>query len=304
MSTIVKHFLNIEQPKLLIHCVIIAVCIFVTSCRSDKEMANDVLNTAIQLEKANLPLLENNKPASDSVKLSIQNSAHTNSVKKVPTQEELIVAHKVKTIKQVYNDGWILTTYDKKGNKIKEESDYSSKQTYTYEFDKNNKVTKEKRKFGDGSSFTYTYKYNEEGKLISKTFTDSDGKISLTTFEYNSELNTRKEKSSTGMDKEFYDNRGLRVRFESFDEGNKLVGYGEAKYNEDGLKVNEESFIIGMSTTDNMEYNEAGQLLKQHRTGILDVYFIFSYNEKGLIASEKNIKNHNEDVTLYEYTYY
>ena len=71
--------------------------------------------------------------------------------------------------------GQLLPTI-KKGNKINEESDYSGKKRYTYEFDKEGKVIQEKTKYKDGSVFTVKYEYNEDGKVINKTFTDSDGK--------------------------------------------------------------------------------------------------------------------------------
>lgn len=299
-----QQFLCAQEPKWLTYILLIVAGSFAASCQSDTDMANDVLNTAIQMEKARQEGSLNNSPASDSAKLPIQNSAFTGPVKKAPSQEELILTHKVKTIKQTYENGWVVSTYDKKGNKISEESDYSGKKTYSYEFDKQKRVTKEKTKYKDGTTFIMTYEYNEDGKLITKTFTDSEGKASVTKMEYDPKLNTRTEISSTGADKEFYDNRGLRVRFESYDENHKLMGSGEAKYNEEGLKINETASIMGMSTNDVFEYNENGQLLKQHRTGILDVYFIFSYNEKGLITNHKNIKNQKEEETEYTYTYY
>lgn len=297
-------FLHTQKPKWFTYTFLIAIGSFVTSCQSDTDMANEVLSSAIQMEKAQHEGALNNGPASDSTKLPIQTSEFTDPVKKAPSQEELILTHKVKTEKQTYDGGWSISTYDKKGNKISEESDYSGKKTYTYEFDKDNRVTKEKTKYKDGTVFTLAYEYNKEGKVITKTFTDSDGKSSVTKMEYDSKLNTRTETSSTGSDKEFYDNRGLRVRFESYDENHKLMGAGEAKYNKEGLKVHEAASIMGMSTNDELEYNENGQLLKQHRTGILDVYFIFSYNEKGLITNHKNIKNQKEEETVYTYTYY
>lgn len=299
-----QQFFCILKSKWVVYTSLIVAGSLLSSCQSDTEMANDVLNTAIQMENARQEGLLNNEPATDSVKLPIQHSTFTDPVKKAPSQEELIIAHKVKTVKQTYEGGWSIATYDKKGNKVSEESDYSGKTTYTYEFDKNNRVTKEKTKYKDGMTFMLTYKYNDEGKLITKTFTDSEGKPSVTMMEYNPKLDTRTETSSTGVDKEFYDNRGLRVRFESYDENHKLMGAGEAKYNKEGLKVNEVASIMGMSTNDEFEYNERGQLLKQHRTGILDVYFIFEYNEKGLITNHKNIKNQREEETVYTYTYY
>lgn len=288
-----------QKSKLFVYMLLIAAGALATSCQSDTERNKEILNAALQ---ANQSL--NNSPANDSVQLPIQTSTYTGPVKKAPTQEELIVTHKVKSVKQTYEDGWSIAKYDKKGNKISEESDYSGKKTYTYEFDKNGKVKQEKTKYKDGSVFVVKYEYNDEGKVVTKTFTDSDGKTSVTKIEYNKKLNTRTELSANGADKEFYDNRGLRVRFESYDEKNKLMGYGEAEYNKDGLKILENASIMGMSSKDECEYNDIGQLLKQHRTGMLDVYFMFEYNEKGLITTQKTLKGAGEEKTIYEYTYY
>ncbi|MDP2388504.1 MAG: hypothetical protein Q8M29_19175 [Bacteroidota bacterium] len=287
------------MKKLPIYTLLISILSFTISCQSDTDKANEVLNLAIQMNEA-----AKNQPAIDSGKLAIQNSTYTAPVTIVPTQQELIKKHKVKTIKETYEGGWTISTYDKKGNRISEETDYTGKKTYTYEFDKKGQVIKEKTKYRDGTTFSYQYEYNEEGKVISKTFTDSDGKTSVTKFEFNKDLGTRIESSSSGTDKEFYDNRGLRVRFESYDNNKKLVGSGEAQYNEDGLKISEKASVFGMSTNDEFEYNEAGQLIKQHRTGIVDTYFLFEYNEKGLTTSSKNVKGMQEDETKYEYIYY
>lgn len=270
------------------------------SCKSDTEKANEVLSYAMKLQEH-----QNGSPASDTGQLAIQHSIYTGPVKKAPTQEELIKKYRVKSVKQTYSNGWFIANYDKKGNKISEESDYSGTRTFTYEFDKEGNVTKEKTKYKDGTSTTITYKYNEEGKLISRTYTGSDGKASETRFEYNNALNTRSESSDLGVDREFYDNRGLRVRFESFDEKGKLVGSGEAQYDEEGLKTSENGMIMGMSNYDTYSrYNEAGQLLEMHRTGLVDVYFYYEYDDRGLKTSEKNVKGYTEDETKYEYTFY
>lgn len=285
--------------KLFNYILQITILFFVASCKSDVDKANEVLNSAMQMEKA-----QTTQPKQDNGKLSIQNSEYTSLVKKAPTQEELIKKYKVKTVKETYNSGWSISTYNKNGNLIATESDYSGKKTYSYEFDKKGQITKEKMKSADGTVIVRKFEYNEEGKLISKSFNSGDGKTSITKIAYNTELNTRTESSSTGIDKEFYDNRGLRVRFESWDENGKLVGSGEAKYNEDGLKVSETSTIMGMSVNDVFEYNENAQILKLSRSGVLGVYFLYDYNTKGLISSSKNIKGQNEEETMYEYTFY
>ena len=247
---------------------------------------------------------QNNKPEQDSGKLDIQNSGYINSVKKVPSQQDLIKKYKVKTVKQTDNSGLYISTYDKQGNLIATQYDNSDNKRYKYVFNKNGQIKTEKTLNKDGSSYLFKYEYGVEGKKISKTYMNSDGDTSVTMFEYNNESNTRKELSSTGTDKEFYDNWGLRVRFESYDEKGKLVGSGEAKYDKDGLKVSETSTIMGMNVNEVFEYNENGQLLKQHRTGILDVYFLFEYDAKGLMLSTNNIKGETEDKTMYEYTFY
>ncbi len=269
------------------------------SCQSATDRDRQVLNDAMQLNQVADVI-----PASDSMQLPIQHSPYTGAVKSVPKQEELITGCRVKSVRQTYEGGWSLSMYDKKGHKLSEENDYSGKKIYTHKFDSEGRVVQEKTKYKDGTTFTMDYSYNDEGKLIRKTYTDSDGKVSVTEIEYNAVLNTRTERSSTGVDKEFYDNRGLRVRFESYDDKEKLIGYGEATYNEDGLKQNETASIMGMNTYDELKYNEKGQLLEQHRTGILDVYFRFEYNEKGLKTSEKTIKSGKEEETLYEYSYH
>lgn len=290
------------MAKPLLYVWIIATAATITSCQTDTDRANEVINTALRMNQANSPVEES--PASDTAQLGIQTSAYTGPVKKAPTEEELIKKYRVKSIKSSYEGGWSITNYDKKGAKISEESDYSGKKKISCKFDNAGRTISEKTTYKDGSSFTIEYKYNDEGKLIHKTFTDSDGKKTETSIEYNTRLNTRTEISSTGIDKEFYDNRGLRVRFESYDDTKKMIGYGEATYDEDGLKKSERAVIMGMNTFDEYEYNTMGQLLKQHRTGILDVYFIFEYNEKGLKVNEKNIKGMKEEETLYTYTYY
>ncbi len=269
------------------------------SCQSAADRDRQVLNDAMQLNQSAGMI-----PAGDSMQLPIQSSPYTGPVKSVPKQEELIAGCRVKSVRQTYEGGWSLSVYDKKGHKLSEETDYSGKKTYTHKFDSEGRVVQEKTKYKDGTAFTTDYSYNDEGKLIRKTFTDSDGKASVTEIEYNAALNTRTERSSNGVDKEFYDNRGLRVRFESYDDKEKLIGYGEATYNEAGLKQSETAFIMGMNTHDEMKYSEKGQLLEQHRTGILDVYFRFEYNEKGLKISEKTIKGGKEEETLYEYRYH
>ena len=282
-----------------VYAALIISGLWAVSCQSDTARNNQVLNDAIQAVKAQEAV-----PAIDSGKLGIQNSAYTGPVKQVPTQEELIAACRVKSVKESYDGGWSVTTYDKKGHEISYETDYGSKRKYSYTFDKDGRVKQKKTIYPDKSSTSVDHEYNDEGKLIKKTYTDDEGKVSVTSFDYNTTLNTRTEHSSTGMDKEFYDNRGLRVRFESYDDQKKLIGSGEATYNEEGLKTGEISMIIGMNTNDVMTYNERGQLTEQHRTGILDVRFSFEYNEKGLITREKTVKGGKEETTRYEYTYY
>jgi hypothetical protein len=269
------------------------------SCRSDTDRMNDVLSDAMQMQKA-----KETTRASDTGKLLSQTSIYTDPVKVVPTQEELIRKYKVKEVKTTYSNGWTITKYDKNGHVTSEESDYSGKKTYNYEFDKNDKVTKEIVKHKDGTKTIFTYAYDDEGKLISKSYKSDDTTTSTTTYEYDKRLNTRTETNKYGVDKEFYDNRGSRVQFESYDDKGKLVGSGTASYNKEGLKTNETASIMGMSTNDVFEYNEAGQILKQHRTGILEVYFIFEYNDKGLVTIHKNIKGGSEEVTTYAYNYY
>lgn len=290
---------RILSSRCLVYAALFLAGLWAVSCQSDTARNNQVLNDAIQAVKAQEAV-----PANDSGKLDIQNSAYTGPVKQVPTQEALIAACHVKSVKESYDGGWSLTVYDRKGHEISYETDYGSKRTYAYTFDKDGRVKQKKTIYPDKSSTSVDHEYNDEGKLIKKTYTDDEGKVSVTSFDYNTTLNTRTEHSSTGMDKEFYDNRGLRVRFESYDDQKKLIGSGEATYNEEGLKTGEISVIIGMNTNDVMTYNERGQLTEQHRTGILDVRFSFEYNEKGLITREKTVKGGKVETTLYEYTYY
>ena len=269
------------------------------SCMSDTQKANEVIADAIRMSEA----------ASDTLgvqngKLPSQTSEYTNPVKKVPTQDELIASCKVKTIRKTYKDGWSLCHYDKKGHMTSEESDYSGKKTYTYAFDQDGRVTKEKTKYKDGSIFTIDYTYNTAGKITERKHTDSDGKISIIKYEYDTILNTRTEISNLGKDKEFYDNRGLRVHFESYDDHGKLMGSGDAIYDKDGLKLSENGKILGMNNRDVFEYNEAGQLHKQHRTGIVDVQFIYEYDDKGLIRTFTTIGGLSAGEDTYEYTFY
>ena len=110
MNLYINRLLNTQGPKLLTYIVLIAVGSLAASCQSDTERNNEILNAAIQASQT-----LNNSPANDSVQLPIQNSTYTDAVKKAPTQEELIVKHKVKSARQVYEGGWSIATYDKKG---------------------------------------------------------------------------------------------------------------------------------------------------------------------------------------------
>lgn len=278
----------------------IAFSLLMLSCQSDTDKANEVINTALKMNEA----AGQGTPASDTAQLAIQTASYTSPVKQVPTQEELIKKYRVKSVKQTYAGGWNITNYDKNGNKVSEENDYSGKKTYTCKFDANGNKVYEKTKYKSGSIFSLEYEYNSKGKPIKKSFTDNDGKTTITTINYDSLRNTKTEVAETGKDKEFYDTRGLRVRFESYDEKGKMMGYGEATYDEDGLKKSEKAVIMGLNAYDEYEYNERGQLIKQHRTGMLDVIFLFEYDEKGLMISSKTIKGISEDETVYSYTYY
>ena len=280
--------------------ILLIALLSLLGCRSDLNKANEIFSVATQMEQT-----QNVHSVKSHRQLLIQKSNFTGPVQKVPTQEDLIKNHKVKTVKEIYDGGWCLSTYDKQGNKISEEgsSAYTCKNTLSYQFDKDGNVIEEKSRYEDGSTLTIKYDYNEEGKVIRK-LSDSNGKLELTTFKYDQDLNTRIESTSTGIDKEFYDNRGLRVRSESYDENNKLLGFGEAKYDENGFKISETSYFEGFRFVDTFEYNKNGQLLKQHRTGILDVYFLFQYDDQGLVSSFKNRQGSVEKETVYEYTFY
>ncbi|MBS1637732.1 MAG: hypothetical protein JST26_17585 [Bacteroidetes bacterium] len=279
--------------------LIFSLLFCLASCQPYSNKANEVLSDAMKASE-NQP----DEPASQTGRLPIQTSVYSNPVKHVPSQEELIKKYRVKSVKQIYKDGWLISNYDKQGHKTGEESDYSGKRILTYEFDKDGRVTKEKTKYKDGSVVTILYTYNPAGQKISRTFTGSDGKSSVIRYEYDTLLNTRTEISDTGRDKEFYDNRGLRVRFESYDEKGKLMGSGEAAYNQDGLKIRESGMIMGLSNNDVFEYNEAGQLYKQHRTGIVDVQFIYEYDDKGLIKTFTTIGGLSAGEDTYEYVFY
>ncbi|MCC6371295.1 MAG: hypothetical protein IT236_09850 [Bacteroidia bacterium] len=273
---------------------------FLTSCKSDVERNNEVINDAIRM--SNLPF---DNPAPDSGKIDIQNSTYTNPVKKIPTQEELIKQYKVKSITETDNSSIFIFNYDKDGNLSSTESERSGKTMYSYKFDEKGRIIQEKTKSKDGLTTVLKFEYNEDGKKISKTgYYGDDPKENVTRWEYDTNSNTRTEYNSSGKDKEFYDNRGLRVRFESFDEQGKFCGSCIATYNADGLKMAENSKIMGMIIDDEFEYNEKGQLIQQHRTGILTVDFLIEYDAKGLILSKTNIKGNVEEKTKYEYTFY
>jgi hypothetical protein len=284
--------------KLVVYILPVAIPFFMISCKTDAENANDVLNTAMRMEEA-----QGEHPAQEDGKLLIQNSAYTDPVKKVPTQEELIKMYKVKTVKEIYSAGWTLSTYDNKGNLISTESDGLSKHNYSYVFDTKGRVIKETRKLND-IAIVKEFEYNADGKLIRESFTPSDEKTEVTTYEYDKKLKTRTETSSTGVEKEFYDNRGLRVRFESYGEKGDLMSYGEAKYDEKGLKVSEKSSLLGKTMDDVYQYNENGQVISLYRTGPFAINKSYEYNRIGLMISSRTTGGYAADESTYEYTFY
>ncbi len=214
------------------------------ACKSDAAKVNETLENAMQFEKT-----RNEPVALDNGKLAIQNSDYSGEIKKVPSQEELIQKFKIKTVNETYVIGWCITTYDQNGNAITKELDPSGKKTYSYQLDQNGRVIEEKTQFDDRSKSVKKITYDDKSQQISKSFTNEGyGVDEVTRYEYDDVLGTRKESSTTGTDKEFYDNRGLRVRFESYDERGKLVGFGDAKYGEDGLKISETASLTGLKT--------------------------------------------------------
>ncbi len=286
--------------KILTHTLLISMLALFVSCKSDQTKAIEVLDAAIAMDQGQGIVADGSGK-----KLPIQNSAYSGPIKKAPSQEELIKKFKVKTVKETYPGGWSISTYDQKGNVIAEESDYSGKRTYSYAYDRNGNVIEEKTKHNDGSTSVRKYAYDDKGRLISKSFTsDMEEYNSVTGFVYDDVLNTRTESSSTGKDKEFYDNRGLRVRFESYGEKGKLVGFGDVKYDEDGLRISETGSLYGMPVKDVFEYNENAQPIKQHRTGMVDVDILFEYNAKGLLTKSTNIRGQQVEETVYAYTFH
>jgi hypothetical protein len=280
--------------------LVVSLLFPMVACKSDPAKANETLESAIQFTKS-----RNEQVPQDSGRFSVQDPARSGEIKKVPSQDELRIKHKVKTVKEIYDSGWSISTYDRNGNLISMETNDFGKKTFTYEFDQNGHVLKEHTKSVNGWTSVREYTYNENGKISSKSYTSSlDGKTEITRYEYDTVLNTRTETSATGTEKEFYDNQGLRVRFESYDEVGKFVAYGDAKYDEDGLKISETASLMGMNTRDECEYNELGQLVKLHRTGIVDVYLLFEHNEKGLMTKSVNVNGTKEYATIYEYTYF
>lgn len=284
----------------LFDLLLILILSFVVSCQSRTDKMNEVLDMAIQMNDA-----QNYNQEQGSGRLPIQNSPYTGPIKEVPSQEDLIKEHKVKTVKDIYSSGWLISTYDRNGRLIKTESHNSSKKTYSYKFDDKGRIIKERKEYDDGTFMISEYVYNEKDQLMSKSIYFSENEEpSEVKFEYDEDLNTCTEISSVGNVKEFYDNRGLRVRFESYDEYEKLDGSGEAKYDKNGLKISETASLMGMNVKDKFEYNEKGQLLKQHRTGMVVVTILYEYDAKGLLSSYKNIQGSKVDETRYEYTYY
>ncbi len=270
------------------------------SCQSRTDKMNEVLDMAIQMNDT-----QNYNQEQGNGRLPIQNSPYTGPIKEVPSQEDLIKEHKVKTVKDIYSSGWSISTYDRNGRLIKTESHNSSKTTYSYKFDDKGQIIKERKEYDDGTFMISEYVYNEKDQLMSKSIYFSENEEpSEVKFEYDEDLNTCTEISSVGSVKEFYDNRGLRVRFESYDEYEKLDGSGEAKYDKNGLKISETASIMGMNVKDKFEYNERGQILKQHRTGMVVVTILYEYDAKGLLSRYKNIQGSEVDETRYEYTYY
>lgn len=287
------------MQRKITYTLLIALFLSAIACKSDRVQAQVVIDAAMQMDHP-----QKNFTNEKSEEPSMQNATQSDPVKKEPTQEELIKQYKVKTVKETYPTGWAISTYDRNGILVATETDYWAKRTYNYTYDQNGNVIEEKSKSEDGITWLIKYTYDEKNRRLSRSFTSSDGLDGVEEYAFDDVLNIRTESSSSGMEKEFYDNRGLCVKIETYDEKGELISAGESKYDADGLKISEDFSILRMQMHDVFEYNENAQVLKQHRTGGMNVDFLFEYDEKGLMTKYKKVKDNEEEVTTYAYTFY
>ncbi|MFT5859620.1 MAG: hypothetical protein ACI865_001724 [Flavobacteriaceae bacterium] len=113
------------------------------------------------------------------------------------------------------------------------------------------------------------------------------------------------EVSKIICDKYYYNEQGLRVFFQSYDEQYKLVGSATSSYSGNGSKTQEETIVMGMTLSNTYVYNEVGQLLNAYRTSIMvDASWSHEYNEFGPETRYLNISSSFEMETNSSYTYY
>jgi hypothetical protein len=309
---IINEIKKIIMKKLFNYSIAIGLSIFCYSCQSKTNKMEETIALGMLMQEAKEEGTPNDLrkliPQQTS-KLSIQTSTFTNPITPPVSEEELILKNKVKTKKVYYASSSIhLFFYDKKGYIIKEEAhdgDSITVKNYNYEFGENDKLLKETAIYENGKiDYIREYEYNEDGKQVMYTFTSESGEISVTKSYYDTELNTMMEQDKYGLEKEFYDNRGLRVKADSYDEKGKLMGVVESQYNKEGLKTSESTSVMGMEMKDVFEYNDMGQIVKLYRKGLVDVSWSYTYNKQGLVTRFVSAKGARKDTTHYEYTYY
>jgi hypothetical protein len=227
-----------------------------------------------------------------------------------PKQEDLIKIHKVKTKTEISkeDDEMTITHYSTSGEILKVITRYLgvTKETdYSYEYDNLGNVILEKAtKKDDGSTVTTHYTYNDQNKVIICKKTYSDGDVSYTNTYYDDITNSYIEENNLGVDKFFLNELGLRVHFLAYDDDYKVMGFATSTYNEKGLKISEESSMMGLKMKDTFTYNEKGQLLKAYRKTLIEATWEYTYDERGL---ETSYKNKNPSLTssyIYVYEFY
>jgi len=225
-----------------------------------------------------------------------------------PTQEELIKLNHVKSEIKYYEGSTSIYHYDTSGVLSKVESkdgEDISFEVFAYEFDGAGNVLKETNSDLEDGGYMKCYQYDEKNRVIAKSYSRNGGDTSFTNMYYNDNLGVMIEVSEYGYDKYYYNELGLRVFFQSYDENLALVGSSESNYSSVGLKIDEESHVMGMTLNDTYSYNERGQLLHASRTSMMvDATWSHEYNDLGLETKFLNVSSSFETETITEYTYY
>ena len=251
-------------------------------------MRNTLLITFLVILSTSIAQIENNqrkpyeevcrliRPQVEKLPEQIANSSIL--VIEVPTQEELIKQHRVKTKTTIYEEGSSINYYDENGMVVKwvDLDDTTTYEVYFYHWNEKEELTRKVTRYSNGESITRGYVYDEKGRVIVETYTNADLETSYKNFYYDDVLNTIIELNEYGIDKQFLNEDGLRVHFDSYDDTYRLMGVVKTTYSEKGLAIEENSELMGIRLKDSFEYNDLGQLLKKERSGIVNATFQFT----------------------------